>query len=72
MIEIEGKYNKVLIMTDNIEQEALSQIYKLLEQPWTEGSLIRVMADVHAGAGCVVGYTQTLNGTVVPNLVGVK
>lgn len=72
MIKLQGQYNEALVMTDYADETTQSQIIQLLNQPWTHGSLIRIMADAHAGKGCVVGYTQTMNGTVVPNLVGVN
>jgi tRNA-splicing ligase RtcB len=36
-----------------------------------EGSKIRIMPDVHAGAGCVIGFTAEMKGMVIPNLIGV-
>lgn len=32
---------------------------------------IRIMPDVHAGAGCTIGTTMTIEKSVIPNLVGV-
>lgn len=29
------------------------------------------MPDVHAGAGCVIGFTADLGDKVIPNIVGV-
>ena len=29
------------------------------------------MPDTHAGKGCVIGTTMTINNKIVPNLVGV-
>ena len=72
MLQLKGQYNEALVMTDYPDETTISQIIQLLNQPWIKGSLVRIMADAHAGAGCVVGYTQTLEGTVVPNLVGVN
>ena len=37
----------------------------------TEGSRIRIMPDVHAGKGCTIGTTMTINDKAVPNIVGV-
>lgn len=72
MLEIKGKYNSVKIFNNNTENKALSQIYQILNQDFTIGSKIRIMPDVHAGAGCVIGTTMTLpNKIVIPNLVGV-
>ena len=42
------------IFTENIEQEALNQIYTLVKQPAFSDCKIRIMPDVHAGAGCVI------------------
>ena len=61
----------VKIFTDNIEGEALSQIYTLAKHPAFDGAKIRIMPDVHAGKGCVIGFTADLGEKVVPNLVGV-
>ena len=59
------------IFTDNIEQEAIDQINTLLEQPAFADCKIRIMPDVHAGAGCVIGFTADLGDKVIPNIVGV-
>lgn len=59
------------IFTDNIEPEALNQIYTLIKQPAFSDCKVRIMPDVHAGAGCVIGFTADLGGKVIPNIVGV-
>jgi RNA-splicing ligase RtcB len=71
MIELQGKYNTARIFTDNVENEAVSQIINLLNQEFVSGSKIRIMPDTHAGAGCTIGTTMTVTDKVVPNLVGV-
>ena len=71
MIELRGKYNIAKVFTDNVEQEAISQIINLLNQEFVRDSQIRIMPDTHAGAGCTIGTTMTITDTVVPNLVGV-
>jgi RNA-splicing ligase RtcB len=71
MIEIKGKYNTAKVFTDNIEAGAIEQIRLLCDQKFCEKSSIRIMPDVHAGAGCTIGTTMTVKNTVVPNLVGV-
>lgn len=48
------------IFTDNIEPEALNQIYTLVKQPAFEACKVRIMPDVHAGKGCVIGFTADL------------
>lgn len=59
------------IFTDNIEPEALNQIYTLVKQPVFADCKVRIMPDVHAGAGCVIGFTADLGDKVIPNVVGV-
>lgn len=66
---IEG-YN-VKIFTDNIEENALEQIKELLSIDVFSDKKIRIMPDVHAGAGCVIGFTGDLGDKVIPNIVGV-
>lgn len=59
------------IFTDNIEPQALNQIYTLISQPAFEDCKVRIMPDVHAGKGCVIGFTADLGEKVIPNIVGV-
>lgn len=59
------------IFTNNIEPQALSQIYTLISQPAFSDCKVRIMPDVHAGAGCVIGFTADLGDKVIPNIVGV-
>lgn len=69
MKTIDG-YN-VKIFTDNIEQNALEQIKQLLSIDVFSDKKIRIMPDVHAGVGCVIGFTGDLGDKVIPNIVGV-
>lgn len=71
MITLTGKYNTAKIFTDTIESSAEGQIQKLLDLECISGSQIRIMPDVHAGAGCTIGTTMTITDKVIPNLVGV-
>lgn len=71
MIEIKGKYNVAKVFTDNIEQDAVGQILDLLNRKEWQNSTVRIMPDTHAGKGCTIGTTITLDNIVVPNLVGV-
>lgn len=59
------------IFTDKIGANALNQINELLEQEAFKDCKVRIMPDVHAGVGCVIGFTADLKDKVVPNLVGV-
>ena len=69
MKKIEG-YD-VKIFTDNIEENALEQIKELLSIDVFSDKKIRIMPDVHAEAGCVIGFTGDLGDKVIPNIVGV-
>ena len=61
----------VKIFTDNIEENAIEQIKELLSIDVFADKKIRIMPDVHAGAGCVIGFTGNLGNRVIPNIVGV-
>ena len=71
MIELTGKYNSCKIFTDVLEESAKEQIQNYLNHPASEGTKIRIMPDVHGGAGCVIGFTSTLGSKIIPNLIGV-
>lgn len=71
MLELKGKYCKdCKVFTDDIEQEALSMVYRLLDNPMFEGTKIRIMPDVHAGKDIVVGFTMPIGEHVNPDHVG--
>jgi RNA-splicing ligase RtcB len=70
-MEIKGTHNTAVVFTDDVEETAAVQIRALCDDPGFAGSRIRVMPDVHAGKGCVVGLTMTLDGAVDPDMVGV-
>lgn len=61
----------VRIFTDHIEESAIEQIKALLSVPVFSQCKIRIMPDVHAGAGCVIGFTGNLGERGIPNIVGV-
>ena len=71
MFEIQGKYACAKAFTDVLEPSAEGQIRAMCDQPFAEGSKIRIMPDVHAGAGCTIGTTMTIGDYIVPNVVGV-
>jgi len=71
MLEIKGKYNIAKVYTDTLDEKSREQIQLLCEQAFTEGSVLCLMPDVHAGAGCTIGTTMTISDKIVPNLVGV-
>ncbi len=69
MKTIEG--HNVKIFTDNVEDVAIDQIRQLLSIGVFSDKKILIMPDVHAGAGCVIGFTGDLGDKVIPNIVGV-
>ncbi len=71
MIEIKGKVNTAICFAKVIEDVAIEQIRRMCDFPFTEGSQIRIMPDVHAGKGCTIGTTMTVIDKAVPNVVGV-
>ena len=71
MVEVKGKYNEAKIFTDEADNASISQVITLCNQEFVQGSRIRLMPDIHAGVGCTVGTTMTIQDKVVPNLVGV-
>lgn len=70
-MKVKGKYTKAKIFTDVIEKSALRQVRKMCDYSPFRWSKIRIMPDVHAGAGCTIGTTMTIWDKVVPNMVGV-
>ena len=71
MIELKGKYAQAKVFTDVVDNASISQVISLLNQPYAQGSRIRMMPDIHAGAGCTIGTTMTIRDRICPNLVGV-
>lgn len=76
MIQYIGNNGLVKIFTDAVEETAMAQIIELANSPLAEGAQIRIMPDVHAGAGSTIGTTIKLpedraKWRVSPNIVGV-
>lgn len=67
MIEV----GKIRVYADTVEESALDQLKVLDESGLFKDSMVRIMPDVHAGKGCVIGFTATITDKVIPNLVGV-
>ena len=71
MLELQGKYAAAKVFTDVVDEASISQVISLLSQPYVDGSRVRMMPDIHAGAGCTIGTTMTISDKICPNLVGV-
>ena len=59
------------IFAKTVDEKAEAQIDLLLDQKAFADCKVRIMPDVHAGAGCVIGFTANLGDKVIPNIVGV-
>jgi len=71
MLELEGKYGSAKIFTDIVDEASVDQVKQLLDQPFVDCQKVRMMPDIHAGAGCTIGTTMTIDDKICPNLVGV-
>lgn len=71
MIIIQGQYNIAVCYTNELEGAAREQIQAVCDRPEFSGCKIRIMPDVHAGKGCTIGTTMTIQDKIVPGMVGV-
>ena len=71
MVTIQGLYNTAVCYTPELEDLAAKQIKAVCDQAEFAGCKIRVMPDVHAGKGCTIGTTMTIQDKIVPGMVGV-
>ena len=67
---IEGRYNRAVVYTQDVDSAALEQIKRMCDYRPLADSRICIMPDVHAGAGCTIGTTMTVGARVVPSMVG--
>ncbi len=74
MYAIKGRYASALLTIDDLDGEAVSQLYGLLNAVSSEGSHVAIMPDGHPGGSCLVGFTQRFadgaETRIVPNFVG--
>jgi len=72
MIELKGAYCKdCKIFIDDVESEAISTIYSILNDQVSENVPVRIMPDTHNGQDIVVGFTMPLTDRVNPYHIGV-
>lgn len=71
MVTIQGLYNTAVCYTPELEELAAKQIKAVCDQAEFAGCKIRIMPDVHAGKGCTIGTTMTIQDKIVPGMVGV-
>lgn len=70
-MEIKGKYGIAKVYASLIDENTKVQIKELMDQKFIKDLDVRIMADCHAGKGCVIGTTMKVKDKIVPNLVGV-
>ncbi len=77
LIPIKGIYTEAHIMCkqelegSNVDQYALAQVQMICDNKASEGSVIRVMPDVHPGKVGPIGLTMTVGERILPSLVGI-
>ncbi|WP_319372219.1 RtcB family protein [uncultured Ilyobacter sp.] len=73
-MDIKGAFNTARVFTDNIDANCIDQIKSICNLKIFKGKKIRVMPDVHAGKGSVIGLTINCGKNpqyIVPNIIGV-
>lgn len=68
---IKRETSNIKIYAKTVEETALRQIEELGNFEPYLNSKIRIMPDCHAGVGCTIGTTMTIEDKITPNLVGV-
>ena len=77
LIPIKGLFSEAHIMCkeelegSQVDQYALAQVQMICDNKASEGSVIRVMPDVHPGKVGPIGLTMTLGERILPSLVGI-
>lgn len=61
----------IKIFAKTIDETSLDQIDTLKTLESFKHEKIRIMPDVHAGIGAVIGFTSTFSNEIIPNIVGV-
>jgi RNA-splicing ligase RtcB len=70
-MKMQGIHADCIIHNEEVEATAITQVQGLLDHPAFAGLKIRIMSDIHAGAGAVIGFTSTLGDKIIPNIIGV-
>ena len=65
---INGVYASAEIFSEQVEEYAVAQIQMICDNKASEGSVIRVMPDVHPGKVGTIGLTMTVGERVLPTL----
>ncbi|KAJ3450248.1 RNA-splicing ligase rtcb [Anaeramoeba flamelloides] len=70
-LKIVGKHCTAHVYTNELDEHTEEQIQATMDHIAFKGSKVRIMPDVHAGSGSVIGFTATLTDKIIPNIVGV-
>ena len=70
MYDVIGKYNKATIYARTVDGDSYAQVLRMCNVKELSGSLIRMMPDMHAAAGCTVGTSMTVTDRINPSYVG--
>ena len=70
-VDVCGKYGSAKIFTHDCDDRSRQQIKEFCDSPAAAGNKIRVMPDVHADAGCVIGFTAEYTDKIIPHVIGV-
>ncbi len=65
------RFASASVFAHELDEASARQIMNMLSQPFAEGQTVRLMPDVHVGAGCTVGTAMTVGDKIVPGLVGI-
>ncbi len=71
MISITGAQTEAIVYSNELEASAREQLQRMVNHEAFTGLPVRVMPDVHAGKGSVVGFTCKLGEKLIPNVIGV-
>ena len=71
MFKIKGKYNEAIVYASICDENAKAQLKTICDMEVYRNCKIRIMPDVHAGAGCTIGTTTSITDAITPNMVGV-
>lgn len=61
----------IKVFAKTIDEAAQKQLEDIMKTDVFKTAKVRIMPDVHAGSGCVIGFTATGYNGIIPNIVGV-
>ena len=59
-LKIKGKFGTAILYATHVDDVTKEQVLELMNQRFVEKLNVRIMADCHAGAGCVIGTTMNI------------